>query len=257
MRLMDRNPQHVFYIRGDDEDASHWKNFNLKDELIIRASSVSDEDVPLGKELDRFFNTLPLALYLIDKEEDKSIDVVRISYFDRKFSELNEESFSGFFKDSHDTELSIMKLGAKNSESDKKINIRAIIEGENRTSTYRPSTGLAQLEADKGATAWTQMSSPIESYRHLQDFYSDAFVILDIGRKLSDWTLTLYNQDVRELLGIKRAGIYNLVTGLRDYQKEKAKQKIDMFSGLYKELMNIDNEIESLENRCSITEKNK
>lgn len=250
MRLMERNRKRIFYIRGSQEDSGHWKNFNLKDELIIRAASVSKAEIPLGPELDRFFNTLPLALYLIDQEGEKSIDVVRISNFDRRVSELNEEAFSNFFQGPQSAELSVFKLGGKSDDFKKKINIRAILEGESRTSVYRPSPGLIQLEADKGATAWTQISSPIESYRYLQDFYFDAFAVLDVGKQLSDWTLTLYNQDVRELLGIQKIAIFNLVTGLREYQKEKLEQGADPFGGFHKQLLALDDEVHALETSC-------
>ena len=252
MRLMEVNPQKIFYIKGSEEDSGHWKNFNLKDELILRASSISKQEIPLGKELDRFLNTLPLALYLIDQENEKAVDAVRISYFDHKFAELNEENFSIFFQGPYTADFSMFKLGVKAEDSKKKVNLRAIIEGESRTSVYRPTPGLAQLEADKGATAWTLLSSPIESYRHLQDFYFDAFVVLDIGKQLNDWTLTLYNQDVRELLGFQQYGIFNLVTGLREYQKEKIGKTADPFAVLHKRLRAVNDEIEKLKTACPI-----
>lgn len=255
MRLMERNPQRIFYIKGDQEDAGHWKNFNLKGELIIRASSISKAEIPLGEELDRFFNTLPLALYLIDQETEKEVNVVRISTADRKSAELNEDNFSTFFQGPYTNELSMYRLGGQSNDFKKKINVRAVIEGESRTSVYRPSPGLAQLEADKGSTAWTLLSSPIESFRYLQDFYFDAFAILDIGKKLVDWTLTLYNQDVRELLGIQKYAIYNLVTGLREYQKEKIEQKADSFAALHKQVVVIDDEMKKLEAACPVAQE--
>ena len=250
LRLMERNPQRIIYIRGNQEDSGQWKNFNLKDELIIRAGAISKTEIPLGRELDRFFNTLPLALYLVDQENEKNVDVVRISNFDRKNVDLNEENFTNFFQGPYTSELSIFKLGGKVDDFKKKINVRAIIEGENRTSVYRPSQGLSQLEADKGATAWSLLSSPIESYRHLQDFYFDAFAILDVAKQLTDWTLTLFSQDVRELLGFQKYAIFNLVTGLREYQKEKLEQKVDPFANLQKQLTTIDSEIEELKKSC-------
>jgi hypothetical protein len=255
MRLIERNPQRIFYLKGRQEDAGFWKNFNLKDELILRAGVISKREIPLAQELDRFFNTLPLALYLVNQEDAKAIDVVRISYFDRKFAELDEEHFNIFFKEPNTAALNLFKLGQKSENYNKKINVRAVIEAENRSSVYRPSPGLVQLEADKGATAWTQLSSPIESYRYLQDFYFDAFVILDIGKQLTDWTVTLYNQDVRELLGIQKHSIFNLLTGLRDYQKEKIEQAADPFASLYKQLTETDNEIEKLKSSCPQLQK--
>lgn len=253
MRLMDRNPDKVFYIRGNHEDRDHWRNFNLKRDLVIRAATLSDEEVPLGHYVSRFFDTLPLALYLIGQEDDKDINVVRLSHYDRGRTELDEETFSGFFKRPHSQKTTIFKLGNSVGSNEKKVHIRAIVRGESRSTLYRPTPGLSQLEADKGATAWTLLSSPIESYRYLQDFYFDAFGILDVGKTLNDWTITLYNQDVRELLGFKKVAIYNLVTGLREFKAEKASVDVDPFVVLQKQYKSLDEQIEVLEDTCQIT----
>lgn len=252
MRLMDRNPNKVFYIRGNHEDREHWKNFNLKRNLIIRGASVSNEDIPLGTKISKFFNTLPLALYLIGQEDEENINVVRISHFDRSSTELSEENFSGFFQRAGEKGVTIFKLSNEMDLSEKKVNVRAIVRGESRSTVYRPTSGLSQLEADKGATAWTLLSSPTEAYRHLQDFYFDAFAVLDIGKRLNEWMITLYNQDVRELLGFKKVAMYNLVTGLRDFKAEKAQVIGDLFIQVKKDLQNVAKEIHELQDVCPI-----
>jgi hypothetical protein len=252
MRLMDRNPNKVFYIRGNHEDREHWKNFNLKRDLIIRGASVSNEEVPLGAKISKLFNTLPLALYLIGQEDKENINIVRISHFDRSSTELNEENFSGFFQRADKKEVTIFKLSNEMDLSEKKINVRAIIRGESRSTIYRPTLGLSQLEADKGATAWTMLSSPTEAYRHLQDFYFDAFAVLDIGKTLNEWMITLYNQDVRELLGFKKVAMYNLVTGLRDFKAEKTQIIDDSFVQVKKKLQDVAQEIQELQDTCPV-----
>jgi hypothetical protein len=136
--------------------------------------------------------------------------------------------------------------------SEKKINVRAIIRGESRSTIYRPTLGLSQLEADKGATAWTMLSSPTEAYRHLQDFYFDAFAVLDIGKTLNEWMITLYNQDVRELLGFKKVAMYNLVTGLRDFKAEKTQIIDDSFVQVKKKLQDVAQEIQELQDTCPV-----
>lgn len=255
MRLMDRNPNKVFYIRGNHEDREHWKNFNLKRNLIIRAASVSDEGIPLGTKISKFFNTLPLALYLIGQEDEESMNIVRISHFDRSSTELDEENFSGFFQRSGGREVATFKLSNEINSGEKKINVRAIIKGESRSTTYRPTLGLSQLEADKGATAWTMLSSPTETYRHLQDFYFDTFAVLDIGKKLNEWMITLYNQDVRELLGFKKVAMYNLVTGLRDFKTERSQVVDDSFIQVKRELQNVAEKQQELRDMCPAAAK--
>ena len=250
LKLMQKNPDKIFYIRGNHEDRGHWKNFNLKRDLVIRASYVSDEEIPLGGQIDRFFYTLPLALYLIAQETEDTIDLVRISHYGRGYIDLDEEQFSGFFEGPNVDEIQTFKLANKLPPIDTDINIKAIVKGESRSTIYRPTIGLTQLEADKGATAFTLLSSPTESYRHLQDFYFDAFGILRVGKTLSDWTLTLYNQDVRELIRFKRAVMYNLATGLREFVLEPERAKRDAFAELQKKLKELKEEAQQLKDEC-------
>ncbi len=260
MRLIDRNSDKVFYIRGNHEDRDHWQNFNLRRDLVIRARAISDEKVPLANKVSRFFDTLPLALYLIDQEDDESINVVRISHYGRDRTELDEEKFSGFFERPHTQKTTVFKLTNEVKSGNKRVNIRAIVRGESRSTVYRPTSGISQLEADKGATAWTLLSSPTESYRHLQDFYFDAFGVLDVGKTLNDWTISLYNQDVRELLGFKKVAVYNLVTGLREFSAEKSSAELDPFVEMAKKLRKIDQQTQSLKESCpaaaQVDEKN-
>ena len=89
MRLMEVNPKRVFYIRGKHEDKQMWQAFGLARELKIRARRVSREKIPLNPSVTRFFNTLPLALYLKGQNKKETINVVRISYYGRDIDELD------------------------------------------------------------------------------------------------------------------------------------------------------------------------
>lgn len=224
LRLMEVNPQRVFYLRGDYEDQGHWKNFSLKTDLILRASLVSHTEIPLSHEIDRFFNTLPLALYVVEKTEDSN-NILRISYTGRDNQELVEEKFKGFFQ--HAQHNHVFKLNNEIASAPAKIDIKAIIKGEHLNS-YRPSTGLSQLEVDRGSTAWAIVSCPTQSYQQLQDFYYDAFVLLEIGKRLDTSTITLYNQDARELVGFKQVNTFNVVTGLKVQEKEPIDEIVDL-----------------------------
>ena len=61
LRLLQVNPQNVIYLRGEQEIAHNWLQYGLKSELRIRARHLSDARVPLQKDIDAFFNTLPIA----------------------------------------------------------------------------------------------------------------------------------------------------------------------------------------------------
>lgn len=244
LQLMDKNPKRVFYIRGQYEDQGHWKNFSLKTDLNLRAQSISDTQIPLSQEIDRFFNTLPLALYLVQKEQD-SADIVRISYFGRDRQELTEEHFKGFFE--HTQNNLVFKLHNEIAATSRKINVKAIIKGQH-LNDYRPSVGLSQLEVDRGSTAWSIVSCPTKSYQELQDFYYDVFTVLEIGKQLALSTITLYNQDVRELVGFKQVDTFNIVTGLKIQTKEPVDEIVD----LKRRLAKAQSELVSLRASCQM-----
>lgn len=248
LRLMEENPDRVFYLRGNHEDYDLWKNYGLKQELIIKAAQVSRERIPLNTEIDRLFNTLPLALYLVAKETDKEIDIFRFSNADRSSSELNEDKFKGFFEASNINQHIFKLHSTLTVQSVKKITMPAIIKGEHHSIIYRPTPGLAQLDSDKGATAWTILSSPTESYRYLQDFYYDAFAILDVKQNINDWSISLYNQDVRELLGFKKVATYNVITGLSE--SEGTEQETDTILDLKYKVAELHKKISTLEQEC-------
>ena len=78
---------------------------------------------------------------------------------------------------------------------------------------FLPLKGMALVDPDKGATAFVTFSSPTKSHRAAYRFFYDAFTVIDIKETFNDWTLTLFNQDVREKLGIKKIATFNLISG--------------------------------------------
>lgn len=211
LRLMDVNPDIVLYIRGGHEDKEHWHNYGLRRELEIRAVHISKEKIPLERLVKRFFNTLPLALYLIADQTETAIDVVRFSNYGRDFSELNEKRFAGFLE-STNKKNNVFKVENKWLSS-KVVNVKVIIKGEHHTLVFRPTKGLKLIERDRGSVAWTFLSAPTSTFRRLYQFFHDAFGVLTIYPRLEDWTLTLYNQDVRDGTGFKKDGEFNLLSG--------------------------------------------
>jgi len=47
----------------------------------------------------------------------------------------------------------------------------------------------------------------------MHKFFYDAFCIIKVKESFKDWTITFYNQDIREKLGIHKVETYNLFTG--------------------------------------------
>jgi len=203
--LMEQNPKTVFYTRGKHEDKEHWKNFGLKTELDIRASQISE------RLIKRFFDTLPLALYLIGKN-GKEAETVRISPYGRTYAQLDEENFSDFFILDQEAKQVIRNLQEKITTR-KPVTIKAIVKTEERLGKYTTTEGLVQTDSDKGSTAWMVLSAPNRTFRSLYKFFFDAFAIITTKETTDDWTIALYNQDVREQLGIRKTKEFNIVSG--------------------------------------------
>lgn len=208
--LMRNNPTRVIYIRGKHEEKEFWYNFGLRQELEIKARKFASERIPLDSLIKGFFNTLPLAYYLV-QHNGSTIDVVRISPTDRRNSEIDEQQLSNFFEQNNNNP-DIFDLVNK-APSTRQIDVRAIIKVEERLAVYSPSKGLLNIAPDQGATAWITLSSPNRTHRTLYEFFYDAFTVLTTAPSLQDWTISLYNRDVRDVLGFSRSATYNLLTG--------------------------------------------
>jgi branched-chain amino acid transport system substrate-binding protein len=196
LRLMEENPEKVFYLKGDHENKELWHNFGLKRELEIRAHGFSNEKIPLSALINQFFNTLPLALYLISSEKNE-IQALRISHYgSNEILELNEENYAGYLEQPQELTVDTYKLNFKKPATSK-VDFKAIVRGKDRAINYELTDGLKTTDAEKGATTWTVFSSPTATFRAVLDFFYDVFVIITTKPKMDDWTIALYNRDVR------------------------------------------------------------
>lgn len=215
MVLMQKNPGHVFYLRGQLEDKERWKEGGLLRELRVKAHYANRKASPLPKLVQKFFNTLPLAFYLVDYARNKTSNVVRISSWGMDFAELNEDSFSYFF-DETKSRFSTFKLTHK-QESKEQVAIQALIKNEPLSFAFRPTDGLQIRSKEKGITTWTILSSPTGAHRRLYDFFFDAFSIISIKNSMNAWTIRLCNRDTRDIGEFACGPIFNIVSG----QEEK------------------------------------
>ena len=244
MQLMIVNQHRIFYIRGNHEDKQKWHSYGLGRELKIRARHLSREKIPLSRQLTRFFNTLPRGLYLNNGTKNKKVNVVRITYHGRYFAELDESRFAGFLAKLAGEKPELFRLDQK-QETEKDVSIRALIRGEDRTTTYQKSKGLVLLEAERGATAWSVLSSPIGSHRRLYEFFFDSFAELTIQPKINEWTIAGFYQDVRQLLGFKQGTIFNLVSG-RIIKAEEVAQ-VSPIAGIRQDIQEVKEKLEDLD----------
>ncbi len=245
LRLMYVNPTHVIYVIGELEDKERWQDYGLKEELKIRAAHISNEKIPLQKNVQKFFDTLPLALYLIDGKTDQTINAVRISSYQRDEKVLEEKKFAAALVDPEKNVFSIYQKG----KTDIEVDIRAILRRDPLLQAqHRETRGLVQYSKEGGATSWALLSSPTGTYRTLLHFYYDSYVILTTYKLLQDWTLTLYGQDVRLMTGIRPLKVVNLLSGT---ELSEAKIQANIIQGLQEKLKATVNEIGDIEKQLA------
>lgn len=208
--LMHQNPRNVIYIKGYQEDKEHWKSLNLIEKIENSLDRESVDD--LLNLLRKFFSSLPLALYLIapDQREHDDKQVVRISYFAPETLEFEEADIPYFFDIYADATLSLLDRVYKKTSIIPHVASSIYVESPNQE--LISSKGLA-LRSKNPNTAWLTVSSPTNRYKGLYQFFNDAFVIIKTAATLSEWTITLYYQDVRKLAGFQEDPSLFLISG--------------------------------------------
>jgi ABC-type branched-subunit amino acid transport system substrate-binding protein len=224
-RLLYVNPNKVFVTLGTQEENGQWQQYSLKHQLITLAPEKSE----FKKIIERFFNTLPSALYLIAERTPKNISVVRISNVGQNDKSFSENFLGDFFNHPEQDIYTISSL--KKEQSTPTINVQAIIRAEPYLRTqYIKSQGLHSLGKEEGAPTWTVMSSPTQSSQELFNFYYDAYAIMLTAKSLEDWILTLYNSDVRENEPIKERKTVKLLSGQELTPQETIRAQIKILN---------------------------
>lgn len=143
------------------------------------------------------------------------VNVVQISCIDLDDTRLDLKKYKAFLaqkptQDQPDIFKTDQKLNSKIP-----VILDAIISSEDRTVKYHPSKGLVLINRINKAPVWALLSSPIGMHRALYNYFYDSFVELTIRSDIHDWILTLFNQDVRQMLGFEKRAMYKLISGDR------------------------------------------
>ena len=76
---------------------------------------------------------------------------------------------------------------------------------------FQKMEGLRLLPPDLDSVAWNILSCPNLVFQKAINFFHDAFVIITPQDNIKDWSITLYNRDVRTKDPFKET-TYNLLT---------------------------------------------
>jgi hypothetical protein len=205
LRLLATNPDNVIYLKGTHEFPRCWKQHTLRRELELRANKLSTTVIPLEQAVDAFFNTLPLTLYCtLPYTEIEGNSIFKLSAFiddPKALHLLANFNPDGFLPRAKDNKIETAPLLTRKDDIfiTKKATLRAIIRGIKKRESYEKMDGLRLLEPMEGIITWTVLSNPIETHRAMLNFFYDAFVIITPGQSLNDWTITLYNRDLRNV----------------------------------------------------------
>ncbi len=223
LRLMEANPEQVFILKGEFEAADNWKKSNLGQELKTRLID-TEGDIPLEREIDQLFNTLPLAIYLVSTD----LDVARLSFYE-KHPLLKEELWGSFLNKKKSDSKKIKNI----LPSKEKVNIKAHISSHNVQQFPYKIDSIA-YKRDGDIQSWSLFSSPIRLFKEMFSFEKDTAVVLTTGKFFSNWHIELYQQSIRNPKGFLRSREFNIASGKEVFTAnqvehiEDLKQKIEL-----------------------------
>ncbi|MFH1643908.1 MAG: hypothetical protein ABIA74_01915, partial [bacterium] len=196
LRLMKNNPGKVFYLCGTHESNKYWEQHSLKLELDQRAQNYKT----IIEDVNKFFNTLPLALYLV--QNDQFVRISPWSYDDETNELVQENLYSDFLlKPGQNLETNFI---TKDNVGGKEVELKVIIKAQKKRQAFQVMDGLRLLPPEKGATSWTLLGAPTLSYIKLFKYIHDSFCIIDIGKRINSWIITKYSRDI-----IKKGNFYS------------------------------------------------
>jgi|GEM_PF-2962332 len=204
IRLLQENPKTVFYVRGTPENKEGWLGKTLEYELVVRAPYLPNGRVPLEMEVDRFFNTLPLAVFATMAVDDK-VQCIRFSPEGFSDKELRSELIDVFLQNEiKQSQYKLNETLVSDKKREKKVDLVALFRLEDRGKTYRKNKGIVRLDDEEGTPAFATISGPVETNRRLYDFFYDAFLQVSVSTDLASSSLTLFFRDVREMIGFQQ-----------------------------------------------------
>lgn len=210
LRLIQVNPDQVIYVAGTHEDELRWLDFDMADALKVRLwYEIELNNIPRAWQVNAFFKTLPLALYMIGEEKPDLVEVVRVSN-ESTHALINDNELGSFLTKESPQRIFYLK---DKKPAAKPVEVRVkIICNHYKTNSYL-TQGLRLLLPEEKSTVWAILSAPTNSYKQRFNFENDAFTILETAQTFNQWTITLCKQNAAEKSGFDCAETLNLLNG--------------------------------------------
>lgn len=195
LQLMKRNPSKVIYIQGRKE--MHYEKSESPLSQQIKAVSGANNEV-LDQRIEKFFNTLPLALYIMNDEKKG----IRVDANTNK--QFTDEMISSFLATRNKPWITTFQ---KIDKREVPVEIMAIVTVDNNYKTVGLKRHIDYL------ILWSIFSSPIGAHRRLYGFVNDAFAIIDITPYIKNWNIVFYHNDALRGQPFGPPSAYNLISG--------------------------------------------
>lgn len=188
-----QNPGKVWYIRGPYEEPDFWVKYQLRQQLYALGEDIIADRYALLNLIQRFFSTLPLALYI---NYDQGESLLRISGYARDYLPLNERMYNEFFSQVPHESPALYHLNNR-IQTQAPVHVRVLLHGLKNLEAFKVTSGLSLDEYTGGAISWTSFSSPTRVHQLVNHFVRDAFVILSLGKTIHTTSIALYSRDSR------------------------------------------------------------
>lgn len=191
--LLCNNPDRVFWIRGKYEEEDLLYKYGVGQYLSSVAGLCDDAEVCLSRII-RLISTLPLAVY-INYEQGKGL--IRFSGYGRDYEQINELKMGDFFQEPFRDPVAIYPI-ANQIKSSGPVHVRILLKSLDGIDDFEKGTqGLAIVDYRGGAIVWTPFSAPLLLYQKINNFFNDAFSVIELENDLPMTVAVLYTRDSR------------------------------------------------------------
>ena len=200
--LMKKNPDRVFYVKGAHESKQYWATNGLRAELQGKIKKTKDF-VELEKLIDKFFKTLPSALY-IRKKHGFISQFVEFSNDGITPDVHNQNGFRSFLYSPDYGKPHVFKMMSLTpSTTASAVPIDLYVRGDNGFHDLEKEKGLRREKGVSRAPIWSQFSAQNRTHRQTRKFYHDSFAIFSLKETLRKSTFSLCTRDTRTKEGFK------------------------------------------------------